>query len=302
MKKFIRFIFILFLVLIPGRVPAADVVGALMPTKNVPYFMAVHEALVSELELLGAGASIILQKPAPNEIAWKNATRKFVILDARVIVAYGSETALAIVRENSDVPVVYAAAYAPEKCGIGDKATGMSSTVPIDGLLDNLKKISNFTKLGILYDSHEIGSVIQMETAEDLSSKIGAKVIKIDTHDSDAIDLAGADAVLLTSSATINQEKNLERIVQKARSKKIATASVLCSTCPNGVLLSVSADPVHQGKGAARMVAAILNGTKMKDIPPNNQPKVEMTVNLKQAKDLGFSIPFELLGTAKVVK
>ena len=50
------------------------------------------------------------------------------------------------------------------------------------------------------------------------------------------------------------------------------------------------------------MVAEILGGKNPKDIPPNKTPETEMTINLKEAKDLGFSVPFELLGTAKVVK
>ena len=280
----------------------ADIVGAMMPTKNVPYFTAVHEAIVKELTVLGAGAEVVLQKPAPSEMAWKNATRKLVMLGAKVIVAYGSETALVIIKENAEVPVVYASAYNPEECGIAGKVTGMGATIPMDGLIDNLKKISNFSRLGILYSSDEIGSVKQMEAAEALALKTGAKVIRIDTKGSDKFDLAGADAVLFTSSASINQSENLEAILNSARSKKVATASVFCASCQNGVLISLAANPEQQGKGAARMVAQILKGKSPRDIPPDNNPEVETTVNLKEAKDLGFSIPFELLGTAKVVK
>lgn len=280
----------------------AEVVGALMPTKNVPYFTAVHEAMVKELASLGVSLEVVLQKPAPSEMAWKNATRKLTMLGAKVIVAYGSETALVIIKENADVPVVYAAAYAPEKCGITGKVTGMGTTIPMDGLIDSLKKISNFSKLGILYSSDEIGSVKQMEAAEAIVLARGAKVIRIDTKGSENYDLGGADAVLFTSSASINQTENLEAILSKARAKKMATASVFCASCQNGVLISLSANPVQQGKGAARMVAEILKGRSPKDIPPDNAPEVETTVNLREAKDLGFSIPFELLGTAKVVK
>lgn len=280
----------------------AEVVGALMPTKNVPYFTAVHEAMVKELAALGVSLEVVLQKPAPSEMAWKNATRKLTMLGAKVIVAYGSETALVIIKENADVPVVYAAAYAPEKCGITGKVTGMGTTIPMDGLIDSLKKISNFSKLGILYSSDEIGSVKQMEAAEAIVLARGAKVIRIDTKGSENYDLGGADAVLFTSSASINQTENLEAILSKARAKKMATASVFCASCQNGVLISLSANPVQQGKGAARMVAEILKGKSPRDIPPDNAPEVETTVNLKEAKDLGFSIPFELLGTAKVVK
>jgi len=301
MKKTILGIAVLMAFVVPGEA-LAEVVGALMPTRNVPYFMTVHEALVKELEKLGADAEMILQKPAPSEMAWKNATRKLVILGSKVIVAYGSETALAIIGENSDVPVVYTGAYAPGECGIKGKVTGMGATLPIDDLIDNLKKISNFSKLGILYSSEEIGSVKQMETAAALAEKAGAKVLKIDTHGADNFDLGNADAVLLTSSATINQNKNLRDIVEKSRDRKIATASVLCGTCESGVLMSLSANPEHQGKGAAKMVAEILKGKNASDIPPNNSPEIDMTINLKEAKDLGFSIPFELLGKAKVVK
>lgn len=301
MKKNILGLLLTISVVLPSWVKA-EVVGALMPTKNVPYFTSVHEAMVKELATLGVGAEVVLQKPAPSEMAWKNATRKLTMLGAKVIVAYGSETALVIIKENADVPVVYAAAYAPEKCGITGKVTGMGATVPMEGLIDNLKKISNFSKLGILYSSDEIGSVKQMEAAEALALAKGAKVIRIDTKGSENYDLGGADAVLFTSSASINQTENLEEILRKARSGKVATASVFCASCQNGVLISLSANPVQQGKGAARMVAEILKGKSPRDIPPDNTPEVETTVNLKEAKDLGFSIPFELLGTAKVVK
>lgn len=293
------------ILILPGFLPAgvwAEVVGAMMPTKNVPYFTAVHEAMTKELTALGVGAEVVLQKPAPTEMAWKNSTRKLVMLGAKVIVAYGSETALVIIKENADVPVVYASAYDPEQCGITGKVTGMAATIPMEGLIDNLKKISNFSRLGILYSSDEIGSVKQMEAAEALALQKGAKVIRIDTKGTDKFDLSGADAVLFTSSASINQTENLEAILSNARAKKVATASVFCASCQNGVLISLAANPVQQGKGAARMVAEILKGKSPKDIPPDNKPEVETTVNLKEAKDLGFSIPFELLGTAKVVK
>jgi len=293
---------LLLICLLTPRWAAAEVVGAMMPTKNVPYFMAVHEAMVKELSALGVGADVVLQKPAPSEMAWKNATRKLMMLGAKVVVAYGSETALVIVQENAEVPVVYVSAYAPEQCGITGKVTGMAVTIPMDGLIDNLKKISNFSKLGILYSSDEIGSVKQMEAAEALALAKGAKVIRIDTKGSDKYDLSGADAVLFTSSASINQSENLEAILASARTKKVATASVFCASCQSGVLISLAANPIQQGKGAANMVASILKGKSPKDIPPDNKPEVETTINLKEAKDLGFSIPFELLGTAKVVK
>ncbi|MBU0481606.1 MAG: hypothetical protein KKG47_10930 [Proteobacteria bacterium] len=302
MKKIILGIIVFWAAVAPGAA-LAEVVGALMPSRNVPYFMLVHDAFVKELKALGSDAEVILQKPSANELSWRNATRKLMVLEAKVIVAYGSDTALAISTENKTIPVVYTGAYDPEGMGVNaETVTGMSATVPLKGLIGNLKKISDFKTLGILYSGTEMGSVRQMESAVTLAEGMGAKILRINTAEADFSNLPDTDAILLTSAAEINQKSNLAKIIDKARAKKMATASVLCGTCENGVLISLSANPEHQGQGAAKMVAAILKGTKPSDIPADKTPKVEMTINLKEAKDLGLSIPFELLGTSKVVK
>lgn len=280
----------------------AEVVGALMPAKNIPYYIAIHDAMTKELQTLGSKAEILLQKPSPSERSWSNATRKLMVLGAEVIVAYGSATAICVGGENSNIPVVYSGAFKPGRCGVAGKVTGMDATIPLDGLIGNLKKISGFSKLAILYSVEEMGSVMQMEEAAALAGKAGAEVIKIDAHDAASFELPAVDAVFLTSAATINQKENLEVIVENARKNKIATASILSGTCELGVLISLAANPEHQGRGAAKIVDQILKGTSTADIPPDTNPEPEMTINLKEAKNLGFSVPFELLGTAKIVK
>lgn len=301
MKKLIFGIIILLCASNPSGAEAY-MVGAIMPAKNIPYYIAIHDAMSKELRGLDASAEIILQKPSPTVRSWSNATRKLVILGSEVIVAYGSATAICVGGENANIPVIFSGAYKPTDCGIAGKVTGMEATIPLDGLLDNLKKISGFSKLAILYSVEEMGSVMQMEEAARLAKKLGAEIITIDAHDSSSFSLPQVDAVFLTSAATINQQKNLEAIVEDARTKKIATASVLSGTCELGVLISLSANPEHQGKGAAKMVAAIMGGKDIKEIMADKNPETEMTINLKVAKDLGLSVPFELLGTAKIVK
>lgn len=284
------------------QVAIAGTVGALMPAKNIPYYMAIHDSMTKELQTLDSDAEVILQRPSPTVRAWSNATRKLVILGSEVIVAYGSATAVCIGGENKDIPVVYSGAYNPGGCGVAGKVTGMDATIPLDGLIANLKKISNFSKMAILYSIDEMGSVKQMEEAAILAEKNGAEVIKINVQNSSSFNLPAVDAVFLTSAATINQKKNLQTIVANARSEKMATASVLSGTCELGVMISLSVNPEQQGKGTAKMVTDILKGKKAQDIAPNKTPETEMTINLKEAKDLGFTVPFELLGTANVVR
>ena len=264
--------------------------------------MTMHKSMVKELGVLGVDAEVILQKPAPSEMAWKNATRKLVILGSEVIVAYGSATALAISQENDEVPVVYNCLCDPTKHGVKGRITGTIGMAPLDELISNFKKITNFKKLAILYSHEEEVTEMQMEKVASLAESGGAQVIKIETHDIDAITFDGADSAFITSAANLNSEEVLSKIVSKAKAKKIATASALSGSCEMGVLMSLSVDPEQQGKVAAKMVADILGGTEPQDIPPDTNPTVEMTINLTTAKELGISIPFDLLGKAKVVK
>jgi putative ABC transport system substrate-binding protein len=301
MKKIILGIILFYSFVVPPQV-MAEMVGALMPNRKIPHFMAVHKSMIKELAAMGIEAEIILQRPSPSEMAWKNATRKLVILGSEVIVAYGSATALAITGENNEVPVVYNCLCDPTKQGVKGKITGAIGRVPLDQLIGNLKKISNFKKLAILYSKAEEMSVIQMEQATELAEAGGAGVVKIDIDATDVYLFDGADAAFITAAAGINTEGALSEIVALAKEKKMATASVLSGSCEQGVLISLSVNPEQQGKVIAKMVAEILDGVDPRDIPPNTTPKLEMTINLSTAKDLGVTIPFDLLGKAKVVR
>ena len=143
MKKLILAIAVLLSANIPLGAKA-DMVGALMPARNIPYYMTIHDTMTMELQALDSNAEVLLQKPSPNVRAWSNATRKLVILGSEVIVAYGSATAICIGGENANIPLVYSGAYKPGGCGIAGKVTGMDATIPLDGLIANLKKITDF--------------------------------------------------------------------------------------------------------------------------------------------------------------
>ncbi|MBU0480866.1 MAG: hypothetical protein KKG47_07175 [Proteobacteria bacterium] len=295
---------------------AAEVVGALMPAKDIPHYTAMHNAMLNEFKARGNPPKFILQNPAASADSWKNAIRKFDVLGSRVLVTYGSAVSAFVTRLKPEFPVVYGGAFYPDESGVAGNVTGMDATMPLAELLQNLKTISNYSRLAILYSSRERDSVLEMEAAERIVLQSGGKVIKIDAHDvnfldqadydvvfsADFFDLSGAEAALLTSASNINSRENIGLIAKNLLTNGKASASVFSGTCEMGILISSSASPEYLGKGMALKIMEVLEGESPANIPPGRASKSGMTVNLTTAKKLGFSVPFELLGTAEIVK
>jgi putative ABC transport system substrate-binding protein len=65
--------------------------------------------------------------------------------------------------------------------------------------------------------------------------------------------------------------------------------------------MSYGADEVEPFKRVAAMVDKILKGVKPADIPVEQSSKFEFVVNLKTAKQLGLTVPPEVLARANRV-
>jgi putative ABC transport system substrate-binding protein len=65
-----------------------------------------------------------------------------------------------------------------------------------------------------------------------------------------------------------------------------------------GALVSYGSDLYAEGVQAARLVAKILKGARPQDLPVEGVNRVELAINLKAAKNLGITIPREILARA----
>jgi putative ABC transport system substrate-binding protein len=284
---------------------AQKTIGVIM-TGNTPFYREIHKAFTDSLPAEGLNpgtVEIVLQTPNPDSMSWTNAARKLVAIGSDIIVSYGAPATLAALHETSDIPVVFAGVYEPKAVGIDARnATGISSMVSIPGLIKNFKSITNFSTLGVVYSESEKDTVVQANEVKRLEAGYGFRSSRFNIRRAeDAARIGKKDALFLTTSCAAMH--CVSNIIGLARKEKMPTASTIGGGENSGVILTISANPVEQGREAAMMVAKIVRGAKPSALPVGHARKVDMIINLKEATGMGLKIPFDLLTSAtKVIK
>lgn len=277
-------------------------VGVIMAAGDVPYYLAIQKGIEDELaKEKDVRAEMIIERPAPNEMAWRNATRRLMTLESKVIIAYGGGTALAAMAEAPDLPVVFCAAFDPAASGIvGANVTGVATKAPLFALVNTLHKISNYQKMGILYSSSEVDSVRQA----DIVAGLGGNVIKTDVKGLDTIFFPDdVQAIFLTCAGAVQNRRAVAGIIERARGRRIATASVLGESAEQGILVAMSVPPAEMALKTAKIVAEVLAGARISGAPLlNSGSRAELVINGSEARNLGFTIPSEISVQARVIE
>src|SRR5262245_4534468 len=92
-------------------------------------------------------------------------------------------------------------------------------------------------------------------------------------------------------------------IAETARLKKLLTMFVNHSSVAKGGLASYSVSRHEIGRLSAKYVQRILTGIKPKDLPVEGADKIELVINLKTVKQIGLTIPPNVLARAdRVIK
>jgi len=292
--------------LLPAEAAAAGKTIGVVMTGNIPYYKDIHTAFSEGLaaEGLGAGSvEVVLQTPTPEPLSWMNSVRKLVAIGANVIVTYGAPATMTAMAETSDVPIVFAGVYDPKELGIpGKNATGISSTVPVASLVKNLKAISSFSNLGVVYSTSEKDTVLQANDVARLEATYNYRATKFNVkRPEDIAKIANVDALFLTTGcAAMHCVTNIISTVRKA---KIPTATTIGGGEQSGIILTLSANPQEQGREAAKMAAQVVKGENPSSIAIGQPKKIDLIINLKEATDMGLKVPFDLLTSAtRVIK
>lgn len=293
---------------VPGAFAAEKTIGVIF-SGDLPRYQEAHKAFMTTLAREGYDPSkvaVYVQTPNPDQMSWTNSVRKFIGVEADVIVAYGAAAALTAVRETSRIPIVFADVYDPAACGSKTKnSAGASSKVPMVTLLRTMKSIKPFTRLAVVYNPDEMDSVVQLNEVIKDAPALGFQPVEVKVRSTSqartGVQKSGADCVYISSSASV--DKDASGIIEVCNRKKIPAMAQVPGMAEKGALLALAPSAAEQGQLAAGIVARILKGVPVSSIGVENARKIDLVLNLKAANSLSLKVPFEVLNAAtKVIK
>ena len=194
----------------------------------------------------------------------------------------------------------------------GGNVTGLSRLAPqISGKrLELLKEIfPNLSRLAVFGTSTSPSNAQEFKEVELTAGVLGVQVKYHDVLSFDDIEPAfraavgaRADAVLImTSNATTNFQR--KEAVELAIKNRLAVIHESARAVEVGGLMSYGVNLTDLDRRAATYVDKILKGAKPADLPVEQPTKFELVINLKTAKQIGLTIPPNVLARAdKVIK
>src|SRR6266404_3186134 len=217
-----------------------------------------------------------------------------------------------------NTPIVFCIGSDPVALGLvndfatpGGRLTGVHYPVKdltakrLEILKEMLPKIS---RVLTIYDPKSPVAVDGAALAREEAKRLGLKLIERHVNSVDELRKAlqeikskETDALFYLADAMVVGQGQL--IIDTAKAKKLPTMLQDQSLVAKGGLASYGQNYFEIGRISAKYVQRILNGTPPKDLKIETVDSVELAINLQTAKQLGVTIPPQVLARAqKVIK
>jgi putative ABC transport system substrate-binding protein len=246
-----------------------------------------------------------------------DAAAELVRLKVDVIVTTGTTGALAAKQATSTVPIVITTGGDPVANGLiaslarPGNITGLTNIASdlAGKRLELLKEtVPKLTRVGVLWNPADPGGTSSLKETEAVAPALGMQVQSLGVRSAKDFETAfkaatggRTHALIILQTALINAQRT--RIVELATKNRLPTMFGERAHVESGGLMSYapnSADLFHR---AATYVDKILKGAKPADLPVEQPTKFDFVINLKAAKQIGLTIPPNVLVRAdKVIK
>jgi len=282
----------------------------------------VIEAFRQGLRELGyvEGQNIVIEYRSAGGVAdrFPNLAAELVQLKVDVIVVTGTPATQAAKNATKTIPIVMKNVTDPVGTGLvaslahpGGNVTGLSNLYEDLGgkQLELLKEaFPKIWHVAILWDPANAANALWLRELKAASSALRITLQPVEVHVPDdlepafaAIKREGAGAFCALANSLVGSYE--ARIIDFAAKSRLPAVYPERSFTDAGGLMSYGTNVAELSRRAATFVDKILKGAKPADIPVEQPTKFELVINLRAAKQIGLTIPPNVLAQAdKVIK
>jgi ABC-type uncharacterized transport system substrate-binding protein len=299
----------------PRKVPVIGYLTLASASSNLPR----REAFREGLRNLGyvEGQNIIIEYRYAESRAERlhELAADLVGLKVDIIVAGGTQVNFAAKKATGTIPIVMANADDPVGSGLveslarpGNNVTGLSTmSVELGGKRLELfrEAFPKVRRLAVLW--YTVSNPAFRET-QAAAQNLGFRILSLEVRGPEDFDSAFAlvtkdrsDGLFPVTSAFMSA--NRKRIVEFATRNRLPALYSNEEYVEDGGLISYAANVHEMHRRAATYVDKILKGARPAELPVEQPTKFELVINLKTAKQIGLTIPPNVLARAdRVIK
>ena len=225
-----------------------------------------------------------------------------------IVVGIATPTAQALANTFSDRPVVFATVTDPEAAGLSglENVCGTSDMVPIEEHLRLIEEVTGAERIGMAYTPAEANGITLMEAMKAACEERGIELIAASVSNSSEVRMAAqsiidrVDAVYVSTDNTVISAISALSDVAKEAGVPLFSADTT-SSFGTDVLLAGGFDYYQSGRLTGEVIERLLKGESAKDIGTLYLESLEIYINLDVAKELGITIPEDLILSAAFV-
>jgi len=238
---------------------------------------------------------------------------ELVHLKVDVTVTAGPTPTRAAKRATKTIPIVMAFDIDLVGSGLvaslarpGGNITGMSNLAPeISGKhLELLKEIvPRLSRVAVLETSTIPGNAQELKEVERVARALAIQLQHVEVRNSEDIEAAShaaskgrADAILVGTSRVLFSHRT--QVAELAVKYRLPAMYIEQEFVPAGGLMTYATSIADLYRRAATYVDKIFKGAKPADLPVEQPTKFELVINLKAAKQIGLTIPPNVLARA----
>lgn len=236
--------------------------------------------------------------------------RKFADEEVDIILAIATPAAQAAANVTKDIPILITAVTDPVIAGLAESldkpGSNVTGTTDMNPVYDQVKLakdlVPDLKRLGVLYNSGEPNSIVQVEIAKEAAKDLGLTLIEATVSNSSEVNQATqslmgrVEAIYVPTDNTIVSA--IGAVIKVANEDKIPVIGSERGQVEAGAIATKGLDYRKLGKQTGEIAIKIIKGKQPKDIPIEGSKDVAFIINMNAAKILGINIEKDLLDKA----